>query len=178
MTTGLGRDSNGKIFNKKCFGYDQDPDGNLIINETEAQTVRCIFDLYLGGYSVIAITRALQKQNIKSPTGKDQWSKRTVETILANEKYTGDVMVLKSYIEEYPGKKRKLNTGEKARYVSANTAPVIITKEKFLMVIEEKERRSNIILTDSRLVRKSTHYSMKKTDILPQNESNPEENSI
>lgn len=93
----------GKIFQKKCFGYDQDQEGDLIINEKEAKTVRLIFDLYLKGYSILAIIRELQQQSIKSPTGNDQWSKRTIDTILANEKYTGDVIVLKSYTACIPG---------------------------------------------------------------------------
>ena len=73
----------GRIFLKKCYGYDQDQDGNLIINDYEAQTVCHIYDLYLKGYSILAIIRDLQQQNIKSPTGKDQWSKRTIDTILS-----------------------------------------------------------------------------------------------
>ena len=102
---------------------------SLIINEDEAQIVRLIFDLYLKGYSILAIIRDLQQQNIKSPTGKDQWSKRTIDTMLANEKYTGDVIVLKSYTEDYPESKRRLNKGQKALYQALDIAPAIITKE-------------------------------------------------
>jgi DNA invertase Pin-like site-specific DNA recombinase len=168
----------GKIFQKKCFGYDPDLDGELIINETEAQTVRLIFDLYLQGYSVLAIIRELKHQNIKSPTGNDQWSKRTIDTILANEKYSGDVIVLKSYTEEYPDSKRRPNKGEKALYQALDAVPAIITKEQFKAVAAEKERRSNIVLSDGRLVRKATHYSMKKTNLELLNESELEKESI
>jgi len=33
----------------------------------------------------------------KSPTGKDHWPKRTIDTMLSNEKYTGNVVVGKTY---------------------------------------------------------------------------------
>ena len=134
----------------------------MIINEDKAQIVRLIFDLYLKGYSIQAIIRDLQQQNIKSPTGKDQWSKRTIDTMLANEKYTGDVIVLKSYKEDYPESKRRLNTGQKALYQALDIAPAIITKDQFQEVAAEKNRRSNIIKTDEGRARKTTHYSMKR----------------
>lgn len=114
------------------------------------------------GYSILAIIRELNHQNIKSPTRKDQWSKRTIDTMLANEKYTGDVIVLKSYTEYYPESKRRLNSGQKALYQALDAAPAIITKEQFQEVAAEKERRSNIIRTESGHSRKSTHYSMKR----------------
>lgn len=122
------------------------------------------------GYSILAIIRELQHQNIKSPTGKEQWSKRTIETILANEKYSGDVIVLKSYKEDYPESKRQLNTGQKALYQALDIAPAIITKEQFQEVAAEKERRSNITRTDAGRIRKSTHYSMKKSNVEPLND--------
>lgn len=168
----------GKIFLKKCFGYDQDQDGDLVINDNEAQIVRLIFDLYLKGYSILAVIRELHHQNIKSPTGKDQWSKRTIDTMLANEKYTGDVIVLKSYTEDYPESKRRLNTGQKALYQALNIAPVIITKEQFQEVAAEKERRSNIIRTDAGRRRKSTHYSMRRTKAEPLNEQETGSESV
>lgn len=55
--------------------------------------VQMIFDLYLSGYSILAIIRELKKQEIKSPTGKDHWPKRTIDTMLSNEKYIGNVIV-------------------------------------------------------------------------------------
>jgi len=160
----------GKIFLKKCFGYDQDQDGDLVINDNEAQIVRLIFDLYLKGYSILAIIRELQRQNIKSPTGKNQWSKRTIETMLANEKYTGDVIVQKSYKDDYPESKRRLNTGQKALYQALDVAPAIITKEQFQEVAAERERRSNIIRTEGGHTRKSTHYSMRRAKVKPLND--------
>ncbi len=56
--------------------------------------MRIIFDLYLHGKSVIGIVTELENLGIKSPTGKDRWSKQTIDLMLSNEKYTGNVRLL------------------------------------------------------------------------------------
>lgn len=83
-----------KLYNRKCYGYENDTDGELIIKEDEAKNVRLIFELYLGGLSIIGIKRELEKRGIKTPTGKDIWSKRTIDVMLSNEKYIGIVRLL------------------------------------------------------------------------------------
>ena len=49
-----------KIFSRKCFGYCQDENANLVIDEAEAVIVRDIFNMYLGGYSIVAIVQELE----------------------------------------------------------------------------------------------------------------------
>lgn len=156
-----------KLYNRKCFGYRQDHEGNLIVNEKEAQTVQKIYDLYLNDYSVIAIIRELETQGIKSPTEKDHWSKRAIETMLCNEKYTGNVIVGKTYCEEYPNNKRLVNRDERVRYMAIGNHPAIISDEQFERVKAEKERRSNIQVDTDGIKRKNTHYSMKKANKNP-----------
>lgn len=36
-----------KLYNRKCYGYENDTDGQLIIKDDEARNVRLIFDMYL-----------------------------------------------------------------------------------------------------------------------------------
>jgi len=36
-----------KLYNRRCYGYYNDEDGNLAIDETEAKNVRLIYNLYL-----------------------------------------------------------------------------------------------------------------------------------
>ena len=38
--------------------------------------------------------KELERLGIKSPTGKDKWSKRTIDVMLSNEKYIGNVRLL------------------------------------------------------------------------------------
>lgn len=85
------RASNGSLgfYRRKCYGYDKDKNGELVINEEQAEVVRLIFHLYLGGKSILGIVKELKERSIKSPTVKDNWPKRSVETMLSNEKYIG-----------------------------------------------------------------------------------------
>ncbi len=65
-----------KLYNRKCYGYDHDENGELIINFQQAKIVKKIFNWYLDGKSVIGIVKELEKENIKSPTGKKQMAKK------------------------------------------------------------------------------------------------------
>lgn len=156
------KNGDSKLYNRKCFGYQHSEEGNLIIAEEEAKIVLKIFDLYLNGYSILAIIRELENQNIKSPTGRDRWSKRTIETMLSKEKYTGNVLVGKTYCEDYPNNQRLVNNGERQKYLATGNHPSIISDEQFERVKAEKARRSNIQVDENGITRKNTHYSMKK----------------
>ncbi|MBS5949364.1 MAG: recombinase family protein [Clostridium sp.] len=123
--------------------------------------VKKVFNLYRSGYSIIAIVRKLENEHIKSPTGKDKWSKRTIGTILSNEKYIGNVVVGKTYCNDFPYNERKINAGMAPKYLVENNHPSIIRKEIFNQVQSEKLRRSNIKNDGPVSKRKSTHYSMK-----------------
>lgn len=43
---------------------------------------------------MIGIVSELEGMGIKSPTGKGKWCKRTIDVMLSNEKYTGNVRLL------------------------------------------------------------------------------------
>ena len=138
-----------KLYNRKCYGYYNDKDGNLAIDEKEAKNVRMIFSLYLQGKSVLGIVKELERLGIKSPTGKATWPKRTIDVMLSNEKYTGTV--------------RLLDNGKHDSYYRAeNNNPAIIPKETFQAVQIEKQHRSNVIKGKDGSKRKSKKYSSKK----------------
>ena len=96
-----------ELYRRKCYGYRKDEYWDLIINE-EAAIVRNIYELYLKGYSEDKIIKDLAARHIKSPTGKDRWSKRTIPNMLTNEKYIGNVCLGKTYTGEYRNNKQKL----------------------------------------------------------------------
>jgi site-specific DNA recombinase len=150
-----------KLYNRKCFGYGQDNEGTLIIIDDEALTVKRIFDLYLSGYSILGIIHELENNGIKSPTGRDRWCKRTIELMLTNEKYSGNVLLGKTYCKGFPNNKRRVNNDESEKYYSTNNHVPIISAEKFELIQEERIKRSNITLDDTGVKRKSTHYSMR-----------------
>jgi len=90
------------------LGYDKD----FKINEEQAQVVKHIYKLFLGGRSFYAITKELEKRGLKSPSGKDKWYISTVRSILTNEKYRGDALIQKEYTADFLDKTRRKNTGE------------------------------------------------------------------
>ena len=138
-----------KLYDRKCYGYKHDQDGHLVIDEEIAKNVKLIFDLYLRGQSVIGIIKELEKRKILSPTGKVKWCNRTIDVMLSNEKYTGDVELLKSGKSE-------------VHYLASGNNPAIISKEVFEAVQIEKKRRSNVVRDENGSQRKSKKYSSKK----------------
>ena len=84
-----------KLYDRKCYGYKHNEDGHLVIDEETAKNVKLIYDLYLSGQSVVGIIKELAKRKIFSLKGKENWNKRSIEWILSNEKYTGNVELLK-----------------------------------------------------------------------------------
>lgn len=138
-----------KLYDRKCYGYKHDEDGHLVIDEEKAKNVKLIFDLYLSGQSVIGIIKELEKRKILSPTGKTKWCKRTIDVMLSNEKYTGDVELLKSGKNE-------------VHYLASGNNPAIISKEVFEAVQIEKARRSNVVKDENGRQRKGKKYSSKK----------------
>lgn len=138
-----------KLYNRKCYGYKNDAEGKLVIDEKEAKNVRLIFNMYLQGKSILGIVSELEQLGIKSPTGKDKWSKRTVDVMLSNEKYSGNVRLLDD------GKHNVL-------YLAEDNNPAIISKEILQAVQIEKQHRSNVIKAEDGKHRKDKKYSSKK----------------
>jgi DNA invertase Pin-like site-specific DNA recombinase len=135
-----------KLYNRKCYGYYNEADGNLAIDDEEAKNVRMIFNLYLQGKSVLGIVKELERLGIKSPTGKAIWPKRTIDVMLSNEKYSGNVRLLDDGKHE-------------AYYLSEDNNPAIISKEMFQAIQIEKQHRSNITKGEDGSKRKSIKYS-------------------
>ena len=143
------------LYNRPCYGFKKDKNGMLEIDDEKAEVVKDIFDWYLAGDTAIGIKRKLKERNIKSPTGKDDWNKSTIEKILMNRKYMGDVAIAGS--------------DEKgSRYLKTSNHGGIISKEMFEAVELELALRSNLEVTADGAQRKKTKYSSKrKKKILP-----------
>lgn len=120
------------ILNHAQFlGYTKGADGVLVIIPEEAEIVRKIFDLYLQGYGVRKIKRYLEEHEIKTVTGKTEWSTSTIDRMLSNEKYVGQVLMQKTYTPDFLTGKQKKNDGEMPIYLVENAHEAIIDKETF-----------------------------------------------
>ena len=116
---------------KRFLGYDRGDDGNLVINEEQAETVRRIYGLFLQGRSPNAVARLLTAEGVPSPGGKKEWSSSTVKSILTNEKYKGDALLQKVYTVDFLSKKKKVNEGEVPQYYVENNHQAIISPSVF-----------------------------------------------
>ena len=119
------------------LGYDKD----FKINEEQAQVVKLIYKLFLGGRSFYAIAKELEERGIKSPSGKDKWYISTVRSILTNEKYCGDALIQKEYTADFLDKTRRKNTGEIPQYYVEEHHEAIIPPDLFDFVQSEIKRR-------------------------------------
>ena len=127
----------------RFLGYDRGEDGNLVINEEQAVTVRLIYRMYLEGATPHTIARHLTSQGIPSPGGKPKWNSGTIKSILTNEKFKGDGHLQKTYTVCFLSKKKKRNEGEIPAYYVEGSHPAIIEPAVFDMVQQEMQKRKN-----------------------------------
>ena len=142
----------------RFLGYDRGEDGNLVINEEQAKTVREIYGLFLQGRSPYQIAKMLTEKGIPTPGGKKVWGKAVVESILTNEKYKGDALLQKVYTTDFLSKKKKKNEGEVPQYYVEGSHEAIIPRDLYMQVQEEMVRRANL---HSGSERKKRVYSSK-----------------
>jgi site-specific DNA recombinase len=126
------------------LGYKKGEDGLPEIVESEAETVRMIFRLFMEGKTPSAIAKLLKAKGILSPGGKKKWQVATVKSILSNEKYKGDALLQKRFTVDFLTKTTKVNEGEVPQYYVQNSHPAIIEPDEFDAVQLEMERRKKL----------------------------------
>ena len=127
---------------KHLYGYRKGADGRPEIIPEQAGVVRKIYDLFLSGTPIRGILEYLNANNIPNISGKSQWAKNAVNSILTNEKYCGDVLLQKTYIDDCINKKVKKNTGQLPMYLVQNHHEGIISRETFDAAQAELSRRN------------------------------------
>jgi len=123
------------------LGYDKGPDGGMVINEKQAETVREIYRLFLSGLSFTAIKRTLEGKGVKAPGGGDTWHTVTIKSILSNEKYRGDALLQKKYTADFLTKRQVRNKGEIPQYYVEGDHPAIIEPRTFDLAQAELQKR-------------------------------------
>ena len=116
------------------LGYDKDENGNLVIDEEEAKTVRLIFFSYIYGYSTQKIADALTELERLTKRGNEVWSAGSVLQILTNERYCGDVLARKTYTPNYLDHKSKKNNHDRNQYRQKDHHEAIISRDDFFAV--------------------------------------------
>ena len=85
----------------KLLGYRKGEDGKPEIVPEEAETVKMIYGMFLDGYSMKSIKDILENRDLLTPTGKKTWSESLVRSILQNEKYVGNALVLSISLDTF-----------------------------------------------------------------------------
>ena len=114
--------------------YDQGADGNLVINENEAQTVNLIFFMYLYGYTCTQIAETLTKLGRRTKKNNTSWSPGPILQILQNERHCGDVLARKTWTPNYLNHKSKKNRQDRNQYRKRNHHEAIISRDDFIAV--------------------------------------------
>ena len=117
--------------------------GRLEIVPEEAEIVRRIFAMYMSGMSMLAIAKELSGRRIP-PVNTKTWSRNSILYILTNEKYTGDMVLQKTYRPDFRTKKDVTNRGQVRKYEVKGSHEAIIPKELFRQAQERIARRKEM----------------------------------
>lgn len=140
----------GEVRWSSLYGY-RSVDKKIVIEESEAEVVRRVFESYRTGKTLPIITAELNAEGIPSPRGK-VWTESTLLGILRSERYVGDT-ILQKYVctdhishtsirnqeELYPEHMEQVPS-----YYVRNTHPAIVdrrTHEQVQRIIELRAPR-------------------------------------
>ena len=125
------RFSRGMFLTPELLGYDKDEDGNLVINEDEAETVKAIYYLYLNGFSISEIADLLTEYGRKTKLGNTEWNPGSIMKIIQNERHCGDVLARKTWTPSYLNHKSKKNNNDRNQYRQRDHHEAIVSREVF-----------------------------------------------
>ena len=154
---------NGKVYYhyKSFLGYRKGADGQPEIDEEQAAVVRRIFARYLMGDSIRKIRKDLEADGMRTARGNATWSDSAVQLILRNEKYIGDALLQKTFVEDIFTRRSVKNVGQLPKYYVHDCHPPIIDRATFQKVQEEMARRSGKRKTSSKAKTELGKYSGK-----------------
>ena len=124
----------------------------MVIIPEEAKLVKRIFQLYIGGLGFQKISKLLNDEGIPAMRAK-RWNKQSLQQIIANINYTGDLLLQKTYNENYLTKKTKINRGELDQFFVENDHEAIITRDEYYAALEIRRKRVEYFKLDNFKVR-------------------------
>ena len=109
------------------YGY-TNVDGKMVVVPEQAVVVRQMFEDTLAGKSTHAIAKELNDRGIASKRG-GKWTPGTVNAIIRNGKFTGDVIFQKTYTDSQFN--RHINHGMENQYLCEGHHEAIVSHEVF-----------------------------------------------
>ena len=121
------------------FGYRISKEDGIEIDPEQAQIVREIYARVIRGETLNSIARWLNRNGIHGAYG-GKWNTPRLRDLVSNEKYTGNALLQKVYVNNHIEKKRIKNKGEVPQYYATETHPAIIDHAIFDAAQEALER--------------------------------------
>ncbi len=129
------------ILGTPAYGYTKDENGELVIQEEEAEVVRRIFREYLNGKGTYAIAKDLSEEGLPTIRSAEKWSDGVIKEMLLNPIYTGKLLHQKTMTTEVLPFKRQRNKGQLPQYLIEDNHESIISHEQAEAVKEIFEYR-------------------------------------
>jgi len=143
----------------RIIGYRKGADGKPEIIPEQAEIIRLIFNSYLQGDSLQSIKAKLETAGALTARGNTEWSAQSIQRILQNEKYCGDVLLQKTFTEDVLTGVHKKNTGQLPQYYIENYHEGIVSKQIFREVQAEIARRNSKSAANQRKRRRGRYNS-------------------
>jgi len=142
------RQAQGKsiLITSATWGYDK-KDKQVVINGSEAEIVRYIYNLSIQGYGSRAISQLLTDKGIKSRTG-GIFPETTIRKIIRNPLYKGTVVMNRKTID-FNSKKTVLNP-ESEWIVHENTVAPIVSSNIWQEANRQMDLRSKLVKSDTK----------------------------
>ena len=117
----------GKEMKVPLYGFYHTKDKLFLIKPDEAEIVREIFKRYVQGETPMEIMNDMIARKVKPPAG-DCWKRLQLDRMLKNEKYAGDSILQKTYVENHLTHRQIRNTGK--------AHPMILVKDGHAAIVE------------------------------------------
>ncbi|MFI3255280.1 MAG: recombinase family protein [Eubacteriales bacterium] len=144
----------------KMYGYKKGDDNKPEVIPEEALLIERMYQRYLLGDSVNKIAETLNNEGCTARKC-DKWTTTKVRAIIEHERYCGDVILQKTFVEDPISKKTKVNNGELPKYHIKNNHQAIVTRETWNLVQAEVIRRSNKQKTSEKAISGRGKYNGK-----------------
>lgn len=112
--------------------------GVVTVNPAQAEIIREIFRRFNDGESMGSIATDLNARGMRGTLG-GEWCQQRIHDVVTNEKYLGNALLQKTFVNNHLEKKQVKNRGELPQYYAEGTHDAIIDSATFAKAQERIE---------------------------------------